>query len=60
MNNSTSISMVVYMMLKSLHAIVHRNNFEARNDALSDLITENGVLFFVPVVNVDGFVYISE
>jgi len=49
----TTISMVVYSMLRVLHGYVHEKNF------YSELLRENA-LVFIPAVNYDGVAYISK
>ena len=43
----TTVSLVLYIMLRLLHGYVHGNQFYI------DLLSENA-LFFVPTVNLDG------
>jgi murein tripeptide amidase MpaA len=50
----TSISMNVYIMLKLLHATVQKKPI------LSDLISKKVSIFFVPVVNQDGYEEIAR
>ena len=59
----TTISMNVFIMLKLLWAWVKtEDGTNLDSDLLNyeDLLLRSAILTFVPVVNVDGFVYMSE
>ena len=49
----TTISMVMYTMLRVLHGYVHEDDFY-------QILLKEKSLFFIPAVNYDGFAYISE
>ena len=49
----TTISMVMYTMLRVLHGYVHEDDFYRT-------LLKQKSLFFIPAVNYDGFAYISD
>jgi murein tripeptide amidase MpaA len=59
----TTISMNVYLMLKLLWSWVKTEDGTLLDQEMlenEDLILKSAVITFIPVVNVDGFTYISD
>ena len=59
----TTISMNVYLMLKLLWSWVKTEDGTNLDPDLlnsEDLLLRSAVLIFIPVVNIDGFTYISD
>jgi carboxypeptidase T len=51
----TSITMVVYMMLKFLYESVHGNSLSVETNLL-----DKAAIFFTPVVNIDGVYFLEK